>query len=156
MASKILGPESKMFAQMAFDAVKRIESVSPTGVTKYPISAISILKAHGASLRESELVNGYALNCTRASQGDITLILLIYDLLADDEKKKSHSNYVITELIQLNTRPRDYIIKFVSIILAVFTSLSSLGMPRHIQFPGGTKIAFLDIDLRKTKMALGI
>jgi len=63
---------------------------------------------------------------------------------------------VITELIQLNTRPRDYIIKFVSIILAVFTSLSSLGMPRHIQFPGGTKIAFLDIDLRKTKMALGV
>jgi len=29
-------------------------------------------------------------------------------------------------------------------------------MPRHIQFPGGTKIAFLDIDLRKTKMALGV
>lgn len=95
MASKIIGQESKMFSEMAFTAVKRVETKTASGQTKYPIGAIAILKAHGQSLRQSELVNGYALNCTRASQG----------------------------------------------------------MPREVK---DAKIACLDIDLRKSKMALGV
>lgn len=95
MASKIIGQESKMFSEMAFTAVSRVETKTASGQTKYPIGAIAILKAHGQSLRQSELVNGYALNCTRAAQG----------------------------------------------------------MPREVK---DAKIACLDIDLRKSKMALGV
>jgi T-complex protein 1 subunit alpha len=89
MASKIISGESKFFAEMAFTAVKRVEMQTPTGKTKYPISAISILKAHGQSLRQSELVNGYALNCTRASQGMVRAVQNAKIALLDIDLRKS-------------------------------------------------------------------
>ncbi|OXB71929.1 UNVERIFIED_CONTAM: hypothetical protein H355_008140 [Colinus virginianus] len=39
------------------------------GDVKYPVSAINIIKTHGRSMRESQLVEGYALKAGRASQG---------------------------------------------------------------------------------------
>lgn len=69
MSSKIIGGESAFFAQLAVDAVSAVRTVNNKGKVKYPIKAINILKAHGKSLKESQLVNGYALNCTRAAQG---------------------------------------------------------------------------------------
>jgi len=95
MSSKIIGGESAFFAKLAVDAVSAVKSTNNKGKVKYSIKAINILKAHGQSLKESQLVNGYALNCTRASQG----------------------------------------------------------MPTFIK---GAKIALLDIDLRKMKLALGV
>eukprot|EP00696_Hemimastix_kukwesjijk_P009228 gnl/Hemi2/21703_TR7231_c0_g1_i1.p1 gnl/Hemi2/21703_TR7231_c0_g1~~gnl/Hemi2/21703_TR7231_c0_g1_i1.p1 ORF type:complete len:554 (+),score=218.42 gnl/Hemi2/21703_TR7231_c0_g1_i1:48-1709(+) len=69
ISSKIISGELDFFAKIAVDAVSNVKSVSRNGDVKYPIKAINILKAHGRSVRESALLNGYALNCTRACQG---------------------------------------------------------------------------------------
>lgn len=74
MASKIIGAESEFFAHLAVEAVSAVKTTNSKGKVKYPIKAINILKAHGQSMKQSELVHGYALNCTRASQGMPTFI----------------------------------------------------------------------------------
>ena len=51
----------------AAELVKRVDA--QTGKVTCPITKINVLKAHGRSSGESLLVNGYALNCTRASEG---------------------------------------------------------------------------------------
>lgn len=93
MSSKIIGKEEDFFSKMAVDAVKSVkmkssladhfdkeafssiktpeEGTSDTSKIryKYPLSAIHILKVHGKSSLESQLVDGFALNATRAAQG---------------------------------------------------------------------------------------
>ena len=71
MSSKLIGKEGDFFATLAVEATKSVETVSQTdGKTKYPLSAIHILKAHGQSALESALMKGgFCLNASRASQG---------------------------------------------------------------------------------------
>lgn len=68
MASKIIGGESEFFSKLAVEALTRVKTVNVKGEAKYPVKAINILKSHGKSARESMLIEGYALNCTVASQ----------------------------------------------------------------------------------------
>jgi len=104
MSSKIIGSEADFFAKMAVEAVKRVETTDSKGKSKYPVSAINILKAHGKSARDSELVNGFSLNCVKVSTqmpatvNKAKIALLDFDLrkakmafgvqvLVDDPKK---------------------------------------------------------------------
>ncbi|KAL3674525.1 T-complex protein 1 subunit alpha [Phytophthora oleae] len=90
MSSKILGPESDFFANLVVDAVSsvKVEQEGAKGKikSKYPVSSINVLKAHGKSALETQLVDGFALNCTKASQQMPTYIknakiaLLDFDL----------------------------------------------------------------------------
>lgn len=90
MSSKILGPESEFFANLVVDAVTSVkvteEGAKGKIVSKYPVSSINILKAHGKSALETQLVDGFALNCTKASQQmptyikDAKIALLDFDL----------------------------------------------------------------------------
>lgn len=80
MSSKIIGKEGDFFAQLAVDATKSVATTTTGsanksdggngGKTKYPLSAIHILKAHGKSSLESYLMKGgFCLNAQRAAQG---------------------------------------------------------------------------------------
>merc|ERR1719261_2303680 len=96
LSSKIFGRESEFFANLAVDSLMQVKAVDEeTGKAKYPVKAVSIMKQHGRSFKDSTLLNGYVIYGGRAAQG----------------------------------------------------------MPRTVKNP---KIALLDIDLRKTKMAMGV
>lgn len=67
MSSKIIGLMPDHFSGMIVDAVTSVKHTLDNGDVKYPIKAIGILKVHGGSLRDSELIPGFALNMSRAS-----------------------------------------------------------------------------------------
>lgn len=74
ISSKIIGLGSDHFANLAVDAITSVKTVNDEGKTKYPLKAIHVLKAHGKSSAESQLIQGFALNNRRASEAMPTRI----------------------------------------------------------------------------------
>ncbi len=66
MSSKIIGVESNFFSELAVTAATQVKT-EKDGKIKCNINNIHILKSHGKSSLDSELVHGFALNCARAS-----------------------------------------------------------------------------------------
>jgi len=69
MSSKLLFGEADFFANMVVDAMQNVKMVNTMGQTKYPVKNVHILKTHGKSSKETMLVDGYAIEATRSSQG---------------------------------------------------------------------------------------
>lgn len=69
MSSKIVGSDSDFFAKMVVDAMQLVKNTDDMGRVRYPVKAINVLKAHGKSAADSALLDGYALNLSRAAQG---------------------------------------------------------------------------------------
>mmetsp|Transcript_15611 Transcript_15611/g.38947 ORF Transcript_15611/g.38947 Transcript_15611/m.38947 type:complete len:569 (+) Transcript_15611:145-1851(+) len=83
MSSKIIGKEGDFFAQLAVDAVQSVGTTPKSGGSEtkkqpkkvYPLSAIHILKVHGQSALQSELLKGgFCLNASKAAQGMPTFL----------------------------------------------------------------------------------
>lgn len=105
MSSKIIGADSAFFSNMVVDAMQSVRSSNNRAETKYPVKAVNILKAHGASALESILVKGYALNCTVASQAMKTRIadakIACLDMNLQKERMKLGVNITIDDPQQL-------------------------------------------------------
>ncbi|AFM97909.1 T-complex protein 1 subunit alpha [Encephalitozoon hellem ATCC 50504] len=67
ISSKVINSENELFCGIVIDALKCIESTGENKKNTYPIEDINILKHPGGSMKESFLYQGYALNCSLAS-----------------------------------------------------------------------------------------
>lgn len=101
MSSKILNNDAEVFAKIVVDAIMSVKTINDLGDVVYPRKAVGILLQHGKSAKESTLVQGFALNLSRACQGMPTSVsgariaLVDFDLRA--VKMKLGINITVTD-----------------------------------------------------------
>jgi len=89
LSSKFVGAESDLFAKIIVDAMKSVKISGPDGKAKYPVSQVNILKSHGQSSSESQLIlGGYAIKLARGSQEMPTSVKPAKIALLDFDLKK--------------------------------------------------------------------
>lgn len=67
MSSKLINADPKFFSNLVVEAINTIKQDTIFG-PKYNISSINLLKAHGQSSTESQLIKGYAIQTVKANQ----------------------------------------------------------------------------------------
>lgn len=97
--SKIFGKDSDFFARMAVDAMTAVKTVNEEGKTRYPVKAVGIMKQHGRSVRDSELLQGYALAMGRAAQGMPMTVQPARIALLDIDLRKSKMHMGVQVLV---------------------------------------------------------
>jgi hypothetical protein len=102
MSSKILGVESDFFSEMCVNAATRVK-LEQDGKIKCPINNVHILKSHGMSSLDSTLVDGFALNCTRASQAMPTKLSNVKIALLDFNLQK-HKMQMGVQIVVKDTK----------------------------------------------------
>eukprot|EP00753_Platysulcus_tardus_P017855 PLAT6598.1.p1 GENE.PLAT6598.1~~PLAT6598.1.p1 ORF type:complete len:568 (+),score=314.25 PLAT6598.1:73-1704(+) len=124
MSSKIIGVESDFFSEMVVDAVTKVKMERASGKAKYPVKSIRVIKVHGSSSLDSELVDGIALEQTRASQAmpksvtDAKIALLDFNLTK--HRMQMGVQVLVTdpeELAAIHAREADIIKERIRLIL---------------------------------------
>ena len=69
MSSKLLFGEAQFFAEMVVNSIQAVKATNVMGEIRYPVKNVHILKCHGKSTKESQRINGYALELGRSAQG---------------------------------------------------------------------------------------